>query len=406
MDDIKNLPGQFLTVPEAAQELREGHFVLLCDDNYKENGAVLCLAAQFATVEAIDFLTHFMRDSLRVALTGERFDSLLIAQETQRALSSDRTSPARAQDSGEKKTFSQHALVDTIHALIDSTITLEMRQDLSSLSLLRAHPGGLLAQRGHAEAAIDLLRIAGLEPVALLCELFAADDRPLAGQDLLRRANSWHTGIISSTSLIGYHKENRVSFITKTTLPTAEALFQLHHFQEIATGKPYLALILGDLHTSLPSPLVRLHSACATGDIFGSQRCDCQAQLHRSLHQIAQEGRGLLLYLPQEGRGIGLAGKLQAYALQEQGYDTLEANQYLGYPIDARDYTVAIEILCKLGVTQVRLLTNNPVKAQALSASGIMTERVPLEIPPSSHNEQYLQTKQQRLGHMLRFFSS
>ena len=196
--------------------------------------------------------------------------------------------------------------------------------------------------------------------------------------------------------------KQRLNFMTETQLPTAEALFRLLHFQEIETGLPYLALLLGDLlDCQQQPPLLRLHSACTTGDIFGSQRCDCQAQMHEALHIIASEGRGLFVYLPQEGRGIGLTGKLQAYVLQEQGYDTVEANERLGYPIDARNYAGAIEILRAFGITHARLMTNNPDKMNALQSSGITIQRVPLEIAPTTNNLHYLRTKQQRMGHQL-----
>jgi len=202
-------------------------------------------------------------------------------------------------------------------------------------------------------------------------------------------------------------RERLVSYITETHLPTAEATFRLRHYQEIETGLPYLALTLGDLRNEqLRPPLLRLHSACMTGDIFGSQRCDCQAQLHTALHAIASEKRGVLLYLPQEGRGIGLAAKLQAYVLQDQGYDTLEANEKLGYPVDARSYDSAVEILHDLGLRQVRLLTNNPRKLQAVAEGGIGVERVPLEILPTSTNAFYLRTKHQQMGHMLSIFAA
>jgi 3,4-dihydroxy 2-butanone 4-phosphate synthase/GTP cyclohydrolase II len=192
-----------------------------------------------------------------------------------------------------------------------------------------------------------------------------------------------------------------LSFISETQLPMPEATFKLLHYREIEGGQDYLALALGNLtNQQEQAPLLRLHSACATGDIFGSQRCDCQAQMHAALHAIAAEGRGLLLYLPQEGRGIGLAGKLQAYGLQEQGYDTVEANELLGYPVDARTYTHALEILHNIGITSVRLMTNNPIKTQALREGGICVDPVPLETPPNTHNMHYLQTKQRRLGHM------
>ena len=193
-----------------------------------------------------------------------------------------------------------------------------------------------------------------------------------------------------------------IRLLSETQLPTKEALFHLRHYQEIASGEAYLVLLLGDLTESQEQPpLLRLHSSCTTGDIFGSQRCDCQAQMHAALQAIAEEARGIFLYLPQEGRGIGLAGKLQAYKLQEQGYDTVDANQHLGYPVDARNYTTAVAILQEMQIKHARLMTNNPEKIEALQAHGIRTERVPLEIPPTASNFAYLRTKRERMGHLL-----
>ncbi|EFH81035.1 GTP cyclohydrolase II [Ktedonobacter racemifer] len=193
-----------------------------------------------------------------------------------------------------------------------------------------------------------------------------------------------------------------IRLLAEIQLPTQEALFHLRHYEECASGEAYLALLLGDFTGSQDQPpLLRLHSSCTTGDIFGSQRCDCQAQMHAALRAIAKEGRGIFLYLPQEGRGIGLAGKLQAYKLQEQGYDTVDANQHLGYPVDARRYTTAVAILQEMQITHARIMTNNPKKIEALQAHDIKTERVPLEIPPTASNFAYLQTKRERMGHLL-----
>lgn len=196
--------------------------------------------------------------------------------------------------------------------------------------------------------------------------------------------------------------QQTIRLLTDIQLPTKEALFRLRHYEECVSGEAYLALFLGDLTESQDQPpLLRLHSSCTTGDIFGSQRCDCQAQMHAALQAIAEEGRGIFLYLPQEGRGIGLTGKLRAYKLQEQGYDTVDANQHLGYPVDARSYTTAVAILQEMQITHARLMTNNPEKIEALQAHGIKTERVPLEIPPTTSNFAYLQTKRERMGHLL-----
>ncbi|EFH80799.1 GTP cyclohydrolase II [Ktedonobacter racemifer] len=196
--------------------------------------------------------------------------------------------------------------------------------------------------------------------------------------------------------------QSSINLLSETQLPTREALFRLRYYEESMSGEAYLVLLLGDLEQSQDNPpLLRLHSSCTTGDIFGSLRCDCQAQMHAALRAIAQEGRGIFLYLPQEGRGIGLAGKLQAYKLQEQGYDTVDANQHLGYPVDARSYTTAVAILQEMQITHARLMTNNPEKIEALQAHGIHAERVPLEIPPNASNIFYLRTKRERMGHLL-----
>jgi 3,4-dihydroxy 2-butanone 4-phosphate synthase/GTP cyclohydrolase II len=244
------------------------------------------------------------------------------------------------------------------------------------------------------------MRVAGMEPGAVICEILGEDGEAARGQMLLDIAHGWDIGMLSVDAIARYRLNQRVSLISETQLPTSEATFKLLHYREIDTGLDYLALLLGDIHAH-PQTLLRLHSACTTGDIFGSQRCDCQAQMHAAMRAIAAEGSGMLLYLPQEGRGIGLAGKLLAYRLQEQGDDTIEANEHLGYPVDARTYSSAVEILHDLDITSVRLMTNSPTKIQALRDRGIAVERVPLEIPATRDNRHYLQTKQQRLGHLL-----
>jgi 3,4-dihydroxy 2-butanone 4-phosphate synthase/GTP cyclohydrolase II len=233
--------------------------------------------------------------------------------------------------------------------------------------------------------------IAGLEPGAALSEQFTHEDVEAMEQAGIAQ--------ISLETIVSYRQAHEVSFISETQLPTELATFRLRHYQEIASQQPYLVLQLGEIQAEGQAPLLRLHSACMTGDIFGSQRCDCQAQLHAALEAIAREGAGLLIYLPQEGRGIGISAKLQAYLLQEQGYDTLEANIRLGYPIDAREYSSALEILHELGLKRVRLLTNNPEKVEALEKEGLEVERVALETEPTESNREYLETKHRRMGH-------
>lgn len=404
MGNTSGVAGRSLAIASAVQEVGAGRMVLLCDDESRENEADLCLAAQFATPEAINFMAHAACGLICVALAGERLDALRIPLVERRGDPLQGTAFTASVDAlgGTTTGISARDRAVTIRTLVDPTTRPEDLVCPGHVFPLRAQPGGTLQRRGHTEAAVDLMRIAGLEPGAVICEILGDDGEAARGQVLLDRAHQWGLGLLSVEAIARYRQEHAMSCISKTQLPTPEATFQLLHYREIETGRDYLVLALGDLREQQERPpLLRLHSACLTGDLFGSQRCDCQAQMHTALQVIAMEGRGVLLYLPQEGRGIGLAGKLQAYVLQEQGYDTIEANERLGYPNDARTYTPAVEILRDLGITSARLLTNNPTKTQALREGGIVVERVPLEIPPTMDNLRYLQTKHQRLGHLL-----
>jgi 3,4-dihydroxy 2-butanone 4-phosphate synthase / GTP cyclohydrolase II len=382
--------GRHLTVPEAAADMRAGRILLLYDDIYP-NTAMLCLPAQFAHPDNVQTLLQIAQQPPSLVLSGERLDAL--------RLTGTETTPA---EQSEYDGQSANHYAANIRALLHP---MTRRGDFTlpgDLQIMRPRPGGVLQHRGFAEAALDLMSIAGLEAGAVLSSTSICTMDPNAFEALNHLASQWQINLLSITTLQRYRREHRVSLVTETSLPTPEATFRLLHFQDIETGEPYLVLTLGDIRESQHNPpLLRLHSSCTTGDIFGSQRCDCQAQMHSALHQIAQEGRGIFLYLPQEGRGIGLSGKLQAYVLQEQGYDTLEANEQLGYPIDARNYEIALEILQAMGITAVRLLTNNPEKIQAVRAAGISVESVPLQTTPTPSNLHYLQTKQQRFGHML-----
>ncbi len=390
-------------IAKAVQEIRAGRMILIRDDEDRENEADLCIAAQFATPEAISFIAHSACGLICVALSGERLDALRIPLAESEGKPLQGTAFTASVDALHHTTtgVSARDRSTTVHTLINPATQAQDLVRPGHIFPLRARPGGVLERRGHTEAAVDLMRIAGLEPGAVICEVLDSDGEAARGQSLQQLAQDWKIHFVSVDAIARYRKEHRMSFISETVLPTSSALFRLQHFQEIETGKAYLVLSLGNIEDPQQEPpLVRLHSACATGDIFSSQRCDCQAQLHTALESISQEGRGLLLYLPQEGRGIGLGAKLQAYALQDQGYDTLEANLHLGYPVDARNYAGTIEILQMLGLTHVRLMTNNPEKVQALQTSGMVVERVPLEIPPTASNLHYLQAKHQQLGHM------
>ncbi len=404
---MKNTPGvagRNLSIAEAVREVQAGRMVLICDDESRENEADLCLPAQFATTQAVNFMAHSACGLICVALAGERLDALRIPLAKKGGNPLQETAFTVSVDAlyGTTTGISARDRAITIRTLVDPTTRPEALAYPGHVFPLRARPGGTLERRGHTEAAVDLMRIAGLEPGAVICEILSDDGEAARGQALLDLARTWGFGLLSVDAIARHRQEHTMSRISETQLPTPEATFRLLHYREIETGRDYLALILGDLQDPQEqAPLLRLHSACTTGDTFGSQRCDCQAQMHTALHTIAAEGRGLLLYMPQEGRGIGLAGKLQAYFLQEQGYDTIEANERLGYPADARTYTRAVEILRDLGITSARLMTNSPTKTQALREAGIIVERIPLEIPPTVDNIRYLQTKHQQLGHLL-----
>jgi 3,4-dihydroxy 2-butanone 4-phosphate synthase/GTP cyclohydrolase II len=393
-----------LTLQETIQAVQQGKMVLITDDESRENEADLCIAAQFATAEAVNFMAHKACGMLCVALAGELLDRLAISQLEGGDTPLQGTAFAMTVDArhGTSTGISAHDRAITIRALVNPTTQREDLARPGHIAPLRARPHGTLERRGHTEAAVDLMRLAGLTPGAAICEVLDENGEAARGASLHALAQSWDIGIISVDEIARYRRDHAVSQVAHTTLPMAEGEFDILDYQETATGKQYLALTLGDLQDErLAPPLLRLHSACTTGDIFGSQRCDCQAQMHTALQAIAREGRGILIYLPQEGRDIGLVGKLQAYALQDQGYDTIEANEKLGYPVDARNYTTALEILRELRLHHVRLLTNSPRKLQALTSAGFKVDRVPLEIEANTNNAHYLKTKQQRMGHLL-----
>lgn len=395
MPETSAISNQLLTIAEAVHELQAGRMVILCDDEERENEADICIAAQFATPEAVNFIAHHACGLICVAMTGERLDALHIPLAASNGSALQGTAFTASVDATHHTTtgISASDRAATIQALINP---LSRPSDLAypgHVFPLRARYRGTLERRGHTEASVDLMRIAGLEPAAVICEILGEDGEPARGAELRAMARKWHLGMLTVETIAQFRSKHTVNRISEVSLPTPYATFNLLHYKDITTGHDYMILRLGSQQSGTPA-LVRLHSACATGDLFGSQRCDCQAQLHASLRLIAQEGNGLLLYLPQEGRGIGLAGKLQAYRLQEQGDNTLEANEHLGYPVDARTYDQASEILQDLGITSVRLLTNNPAKCQALSTHGIQVKRVALEITPNEHNKHYLHVKQ------------
>lgn len=405
MEDRMDVVDPSLLIHNVANTLRQGGRVLLYDNQTGERAFIL--AAQFAHAKALASLVSTTLSSLYVVLSGARLEMLGVPYQQETAFSGTDTLPScNGKQHGMVYEPPFTELACAIQSLVDPGTPPGDLSLPDSLSLVRGLPGGVLKRHAVPEAALELMHISGLEPVAVVYQLVTAEGRLADDVALTRHLANQEVQVVSLDEIVQYRQEHRMSLTVEAQLPTAEATFRLRHYQDLATGESYLALILGDLNDpQLPPPLLRLHSSCTTGDIFGSLRCDCQAQMHVALHEIAQEKRGVFIYLPQEGRGIGLVGKLHAYVLQEQGYDTIEANTHMGYPVDARSYAAALEILRDLHITHVQLLTNNPEKVRALRDAGIDVKRVSLEIPPSSYNQHYLQTKQQRMGHLLAAFS-
>ncbi|MBX5449827.1 GTP cyclohydrolase II [Thermogemmatispora sp.] len=393
----------WLSVPAAVRRVQAGQMVLLCDDETREHEADLCLAAQFATAERINFMLQQARGLLCVALAGERLDALAIplAERANAPLQDTAFTASVDARRGTTTGVSARDRALTARLLVDPTAQPEDFARPGHLFPLRAHPAGTLGRRGHTEGAVDLMRLAGLEPGAVICEVLDEQGEPARGPTLLDFARRHGLGLLTIEAIARFRREQRVMLVNETRLPLPEGDFRLRHYRDTRQARDYLALVLGELGSGEVPPLVRLHSACTTGEVFGSQRCDCQAQLKQALTLIGHEGRGLLLYLPQEGRGIGLAGKLHAYRLQDNGCDTVEANERLGYPADARSYDEAVAILAELGLRRLRLLTNNPAKLQALQSAGFQVERLPLEIAAGESNRAYLEVRHRRLGHLL-----
>jgi len=396
----------FIKVAEAAVLYRHGKFVIIVDDEDRENEGDLCLAAEFVTAEAVNFMAREGRGLICAPLTEERCDELDLPPMVEQNTSNYGTAFTVSVEARGKTTtgISTADRAATVKTLADPK---SKPQDLlrpGHIFPLRAKKGGVLRRAGQTEASIDLARIAGLTPAAVICEILNADGTMARVPDLLKFSELHGIGIVSVADIIRYRMRNErlVHRVAAPQLPTRFGDFQAVAYRSEATNEEHLALVKGDLATDEPV-LVRVHSACLTGDVFGSARCDCGAQLEKALEMIAAEGRGVLLYLLQEGRGIGLFNKLRAYELQEQGLDTVAANEKLGFAPDVRDYGIGCQILRDLGVRRMRLMTNNPSKYVALDGFGLeIVERVPLEIPPTDGTREYLSTKKIKMGHLLK----
>ncbi len=394
----------FSSIEEALEDIRAGKMVIVIDDESRENEGDLIMAAEKVTAESVNFIAKHARGLICVALLGKRLDHLRLGMMVQENTARMETPFTVSVDAvhGTTTGISAFDRAVTIKALLDPETKPEDLARPGHIFPLRAADSGVLRRAGHTEAAVDIVRLAGLEPAGVLCEIMAEDGTMARTPELEEFAKRFDLKIVTIFDLIKYRrrKEKLVRRVAQASLPTKYGEFRLIAFEGILDGSASVALVMGEPDKD-ESALVRVHSQCLTGDVFGSLRCDCGEQLSSALKRIASEGSGVFLYIQQEGRGIGLVNKVRAYALQDRGRDTVEANEELGFPADLRDYGTGAQILADLGLHKIRLLTNNPRKVVGLEAYGLeIVERLPIEVPPNKRNIKYLTTKKDKLGHL------
>lgn len=393
------------TIEEALKDFKEGKFVIVVDDEDRENEGDLIMAAEKITPEAVNFMLKNARGVLCVPITMSRAEELNLPHQVSDNTSMLGTPFTVTVDKLEGCTtgVSTHDRAETIKALADPASVPQTFGRPGHINPLYAQDNGVLRRSGHTEAAVDLCKLSGLYPAGALMEIMNEDGTMARMPQLVERAKEWGMKIITIKDLIAYRlkKETTIEVGDEVDLPTTYGHFRLIPFRQASNGLEHMALIKGHWEEGEPI-LVRVHSSCATGDILGSRRCDCGEQLHRSMKMIEKEGKGVVIYMQQEGRGIGLMNKIAAYKLQEEGYDTVDANVHLGFKPDERDYGCGAQMLRHLGIQKMKLMTNNPTKRVGLEAYGLeIVENVPIEIMPNKYDKKYLETKRDRMGHTL-----
>jgi len=395
----------FCSIEEAIQEIREGKILIVVDDEDRENEGDFIMAAEKITPDAINFMAKYGRGMICQPMTKKRAEelnlSMMVGQNT--ALLGTPFTVTIDAVHGTTTGISAYDRAQTIKVAIDPATKPSDLARPGHIFPLVAKEGGVLKRSGHTEAVVDFARLAGLYPSGVLCEIMSEDGTMARLPELTEIAERFGLKICTIADLIKYRRrtEKLVTRAASTTLPTRYGEFKLYAYETPIEENPYVALVMGDVSDGEPV-LVRIHSSCMTGDVLHSLRCECGEQLETAMQKIANEGRGVLVYIYQEGRGIGLIEKLKAYELQDQGYDTVEANERLGYPADLRDYGIGAQVLLDLGVKKIRYMTNNPAKLAGLEGYDLeIVERVPLVITPNRVNRRYLETKQDKMGHML-----